>query len=213
VRADTNEQLRQSLASSELFYNRPFSDTEIDIFSIYYRLVLKWNDRLHLTTITSPPEFAERHLLESAFASQNLLPSIQRVWDLGSGVGIPGVPLAILRPDLSITLVESNQKKAIFLKEVRFALGINNLQILNERFEALNKVGENTCVITRALDDLGQLTPKILRFGQDASQFLFLGNACLQRVIEKHLVSDWQLFSSLIPKTTARRVISLTRFT
>ncbi len=205
--------LQQSLAANESFYVRPFSDTEIDLFCRYYQLVLKWNDRLHLTTITSPSDFAERHLLESAFASQKLLSTIQQVWDIGSGAGIPGVPFAILRPDLSVNLIESNQKKAIFLKEVRFGLGVNNLHILNQRFEGLKGIGDDMCVTTRALDNLSRLAPKILRFGQAGSQFLFLGNDQLLEMIQMYTLQDWILSSFTIPKTNARRVISLARFT
>jgi 16S rRNA (guanine(527)-N(7))-methyltransferase RsmG len=210
---DLVTKLQQSLVGNDLFYYRPFSENEINRFSLYYRLILKWNGRLHLTTITKPCDFAERNLLESAFASQSLLDTVQYVCDIGSGAGFPGIPFAILRPDLSINLIESNQKKAIFLKEVRFALGINNLQILNQRFESSEEIGDNTCITTRALDDLSRLTPNILRYGRRASQFLFFGNTQLLEIIKMYSLKDWVISSHNIPLTLQRCIISLTRFT
>lgn len=213
MNTDLMAKLQQSFEVNNPFYYRRFSDAENNLFYRYYQLVLKWNDRLHLTTITSPSEFAERHLLESAFALQHLLPTIQQVWDIGSGAGIPGIPFAILRPDLAVNLIESNKKKAIFLKEVKFELKIHNLQIFNQRFEEVKGVVANAGVTTRALDDLSRLTPKILKFGQPGSQFLFLGNEQLLEIIQMSLLLDWNVSSFSIPDSHTRRVISLTRFT
>lgn len=213
MKTDLLVKLQQSLVANERFYPRRFTEAELDLFCRYYQLVLKWNDRLHLTTLTSSLEFAERHLLESAFALQNMLPTIQQVWDIGSGAGIPGVPFAILRPDLSINLVESNKKKAIFLKEVKFELGISNIQILNQRFETIQGAEGNSCVTTRALDDLSQLTPKILQFGQAGSQIIMLGNDQLLEITRKHLQPDWNLSSYPIPNSNTRQAISMTCFT
>src|SRR5262249_44645633 len=94
-----------------------FSEAEIESLSLYHRLVLKWNPRLHLTTITKPKEFFERHIFESVLAEERVLPSINRVWDIGSGAGIPGLIIAICRPTLPISLVESSRNKALFLED------------------------------------------------------------------------------------------------
>src|SRR5882762_9810000 len=118
-------QLNRILKDFQVFCGRKLSDLEVDRFLHFYYLVLKWNNRLHLTTITQPLPFAQRHLCESVFAEDYLLPTIQKVWDIGSGVGIPGIPFSIIRPDLIITLVEANKKKAIFLKEVITSLQLN----------------------------------------------------------------------------------------
>ncbi len=213
VETDLLAKLQQSVTANEQFYARRFSDAEIDLFCRYYQLVLKWNDRLHLTTITLPSDFAERHLLESAFALQNITPTIQQVWDIGSGAGIPGIPFAILRPDLSVNLIESNKKKAIFLKEVKFELGIRNLQIVNQRFEEIQEVGCDACITSRALDGLSRLVPRVLKFGHDASQLLLFGTDGLHEITRMYLLPEWESSLILLPKSNNRRIISLFRST
>ena len=213
LKTEMSAKLQQSLTANEQFYFRRFSATEIDLFCRYYQLVLKWNELLHLTTITSPSDFAERHLLESAFALQRLLPSIQQVWDIGSGAGIPGIPFAILRPELSINLIEASKKKAIFLKEVKFELGISNLQVFNQRFERISGIGHDTCITSRALDGISRMIPEILNFGQNATQFLLFGTDNLHQITQPYIPPEWKL--SLIPifRSNNRLLLSISRFT
>ncbi len=205
--------LRESLAANEQFFSRPFTATEIEYFCRYYQLVLKWNERLHLTTITAPQEFAERHLLESAFASQKILLTVHRVWDVGSGAGIPGIPFAILRPHLRIILIEANRNKAIFLKEAVSELGISNVEILSQRFETISGVEAGDCVTTRALDSLNRLTPEIFKFGQAAAQFLLFGNQNLSEVARMYMLAAWKESFFPIPNSENRLLISHSRFT
>lgn len=213
MKPDLIAKLQESLAAHEPFFSRPFSETEIELFCRYYQLVLKWNDRLHLTTITAPQEFAERHLLESAFASQKILTTIEQIWDIGSGVGIPGLPLAILRPDLKVTLIEANKKKTIFLKEVVSELALRNVHILNQRFETIKGVGDKDGITMRALDALNRLAPKIFNFGQAASQLLLFGNEQLLEITRMYFVSGWEESVFPLPQSDHRLLISLSRFT
>lgn len=213
VKVDLPEKLAQSLAANDSFFPRRFTEVEIYLFCRYFQLVLKWNDLLHLTTITAPEDFAKHHLFEAAFALQNIHPTIQKIWDIGSGVGIPGVPFAILRPDLSVNLIESNKKKAIFLKEVKFELGIHNLQIINERFEKIQPAGPTDCITSRALDGLSALLPAIFEFGQDSAQFLFFGTDSLLAAIHPHIPAHWHVSPLIIPQSHHRLTISLSRST
>ena len=88
--------------------------------STYIDLLLKWNARINLTAIRDPNEIVQRHFGESFFAAKYLLAQKrpQTAIDLGSGAGFPGVPFALLAPDVRVTLIESQQKKATFLKEL-----------------------------------------------------------------------------------------------
>src|ERR1044071_3066172 len=99
--------LEKILREKGRFDGAPFSESEIRSLLLYFELVLKWNPRLHLTTLVDPQQFFQFHILESDFAASLLLPSVTRLWDLGSGLGIPGIPIAILRPDLPVHLVEA----------------------------------------------------------------------------------------------------------
>jgi len=206
-------QLQETLGDSERIYSQKFSTTEIQRFSLYYQLVLKWNDRLHLTTIIQPSAFAERHIFESVFAQRHLLPGIRKIWDFGSGLGIPGIPIAILRPELSITLVEANQKKAIFLKEVADNLQLTNTAILNQRFESIREIEPESCVTVRAIEQMSRLMPKILAIGHTSVQFLLFGGNETETVILKLLPPNRLMQSYLIPFSQNRFLISLIRST
>jgi 16S rRNA (guanine(527)-N(7))-methyltransferase RsmG len=207
------EKLRESLVMNEPFFSRPFSAAEIVLFCRYYDLVLKWNDRLPLTTITSPQEFAERNLLEAAFSSQKILQTIHRIWDIGSGCGIPGIPFAILRPDLKITLVESSRKKSIFLREVISQLGIVNVDVLNQRFETVKSLSHEAGIATRALDALSRMAPKLFNLGQSCSQILLLGNDHLCQIAQAYLHPIWKIQTFPVPNSKTRILISCSRFT
>src|SRR2546421_2399745 len=82
----------------------------------YYELLLKWNPRLHLVAPCSPEEFAVRHVLESLVLLPHLAQGA-RVADIGSGAGLPIIPCLIVRADLRATLIESSEKKVVFLRE------------------------------------------------------------------------------------------------
>ena len=91
-------------------------DEDIERLSNYYELLMKWNSRLHLVAPCSPGEFATRHILESLLLLRHL-PRNARIADVGSGAGLPIIPCLILRDDLRATLIESSQRKAVFLRE------------------------------------------------------------------------------------------------
>ncbi len=82
----------------------------------YYSLLTRWNDRLHLVAPCSPEEFATRHVLESLLLLKHL-PHEAKIADIGSGGGLPIIPCLIARADLEVTMIESSQKKAVFLRE------------------------------------------------------------------------------------------------
>lgn len=213
VQTDRWEKLNQVLEANDLFFPRHFTKVELGLFNQYYGYVLKWNSRLHLTTILTPLDFAKLHLLESAFAIQFISLDICKIWDIGSGAGIPGIPFAILRPDLSISLIEANKKKAIFLKEIKFALGLNNIDIINQRFEELPPLTNTACITSRALDEFSSLVPDILTFGCNAAQFLLFGTYKTDDLFRKHIHGHWNLSRFMIPESNQRLVLSLSRST
>ena len=206
-------QFQKALSQSSLFYPLGFTKGQIEDFRTYYQTVLQWNNRLHLTTLTSPTDFATRHILESAFATLYLQTSIRQIVDIGSGCGIPGIPIAILRPDLVITLVEASKKKAIFLKEVAWLLELKNLKVSNRRFEAIQKLDSDVCITSRALDDLSQLLPRIIALGLFGRQQLLFGNDELIVRVQLHIPSGWRLASNSIPLSINRVLVNVSRET
>ena len=102
----------------------------------HYDLLLRWNRAMNLTSITDPKEICERHFCESLFLGAYLPAGELSIVDIGSGAGFPGLPVAVLRPDCRIALVESRQRKAAFLQEV--SRGLPNVQVLALRLEAVS---------------------------------------------------------------------------
>ncbi len=206
------EQFRSILMASAESAGHLFSPLKIEQLVQYYQLVLKWNPQLHLTTITEPEDFWQRHIFEAVFVAEHLLPEVLEVWDLGSGLGVPGVPLAIIRPDLRVNLVESNRRKAIFLAEVVFQLALKNSSVLNQRFESLGVLPGNAAVTARAVEKFQALLPFFLHLGATCLQVLLIGGVGL---VEQSARMDGQYKAEVrqIPKLKAAYLIILTRST
>jgi len=130
------------------------------------RAVLLANDRLHLTAITQPAAFFERHLGEAFEGAALLPPSIAGVLlDLGSGNGYPGIPLAIARPGLVPVLAEASSKKAGFLREALLAAGLERGRVLEARVDRTVDVEELPPVAllaTRAMGGWERIVPKLV---------------------------------------------------
>ncbi|MCI0665447.1 MAG: 16S rRNA (guanine(527)-N(7))-methyltransferase RsmG [Acidobacteria bacterium] len=165
--------------SRRLHGNR-FSEAEIDLVSKYYEFVLKWNNRLHLTTLTQPQEFFDRHILESFFSESLILPSVNQVWDIGSGLGVPGIVIAIARPDLDVYLVEASRNKSLFLEEAAAHLCLKNVKVIESRFEAVEKIPAESCLTARAIEGMEKLIPGIISLGAESSQILIFGAKSLE---------------------------------
>ncbi len=118
----------------------------------YLTLLDRWNRTYNLTAIRDPLEMVTRHLLDS-LAMQPYLET-GTLADLGTGPGLPGIPLAIARPQLQVTLVESNGKKARFMREAVRQLGLGNARVAESRAEALAEPAAYDHLTARAMDTL-----------------------------------------------------------
>jgi len=118
-------------------------------FGIYYSLFIRWNERLNLSAIRDEQGILSVHFLESIAVARCLPNGITCLLDFGSGAGLPGVPIAICRPEIEVTLAESQGKKAAFLEELLRVLGLN-ANVHAGRAETLGAVFD--CVILRAVD-------------------------------------------------------------
>jgi len=190
-----------------------FTEAEADLLSEYYELVLKWNKRLHLTTLAQPQEFFERHILESAFAESLILPSANQVWDLGSGLGVPGMVIAILRPDLNVRLIEVSRNKVLFLEEAAAYLKLKTVQVIESRIETIERAPEESCLTVRAIEKMEKMIPEILGLGAKATQILIFGGKSLEEKTRALLYTDKKIESLLIPGSNQRYVINIIRST
>lgn len=100
------------------------TDGQSDKFARYYELLVDWNSRVNLTAITDEREVAEKHFADSLLPSA-LIPEGARVIDVGTGAGFPGVPLMIMRDDISVVLPDSLQKRLVFLEALLAELGLS----------------------------------------------------------------------------------------
>lgn len=118
----------------------------------YLALLDRWNHTYNLTAIRDPREMLSRHLLDSLAMHPFL--ERERLADLGTGPGLPGIPLAIAKPGLQVALIESNGKKARFLREAVRILGLDNARVVQARAESVPEPGRFDAITARALDRL-----------------------------------------------------------
>jgi len=126
--------------------------------SIYLDLLLKWNARTNLTAIREPQEIVRRHLGESLFAARHLDADTPTLLDFGSGAGFPGLPIALLRPDIQVTLAESQNKKATFLREAVRTLNLS-AEVWAGRVESMPVERRFHTVTLRAVDNMEAALP------------------------------------------------------
>jgi 16S rRNA (guanine527-N7)-methyltransferase len=125
----------------------------------YIALLEKWNRTYNLTAIRDPREMVTHHLLDSLAVVPHLPLTRQSgsLADVGSGAGLPGIPIAIARPAWQVTLNEANQKKTAFLRQVTIEMRLANVQIHEGRVEAWAPAERFAVVIARAFAELGEL--------------------------------------------------------
>jgi len=170
----TIAEFNQSLTSGAADLGIRINDQQLSLFAHHYSLLLQHRTR-GLTTITNPVEVAIKHFLDSL--TPLLIRDIQpgeRVADIGAGAGFPGLPLAIVRPHASYTLIESNQRRAAFLREAAASLGLANVEVIADRAESLGRDPQHResydLVVARALAPLPVLLEyclPLLRIGGD----------------------------------------------
>jgi 16S rRNA (guanine527-N7)-methyltransferase len=188
------ERLSQALRERAGDFAVQFRDDDIDRLSSYYDLILKWNPRLHLVAPCSPEEFAVRHILESLILLPYLSPGAC-VTDVGSGAGLPIIPCLIMRDDLRATLIESSQKKVVFLREaLRSFGGPESPRLIAGRFEEVPAPATDF-VTCRAIDRFQKLLPDLINWAARSSTLLLFAGDDLRKQIER-----------LIPSAAAERI-------
>jgi 16S rRNA (guanine527-N7)-methyltransferase len=140
-------------------------EEELAKFSTYTDLLLEWNEKLNLTRITDPDEIAIKHYLDSLTCLKAAkFRKGDIVADIGTGAGFPGVPLAIVRPDIKVVLIDATRKRLVFLKEVQEALevlsedGESNIELVQARAEEVGRQSEHrehyNIVVARAVAEM-----------------------------------------------------------
>jgi 16S rRNA (guanine527-N7)-methyltransferase len=172
----------------------------------YFEHVSRWNARLHLVAPCAPAEFATRHVLESLLALR-FVGEGAAAWDVGSGAGLPAVPCLVARPDLQATLVESSQKKAVFLRETLRALNLSGrARVEASRFEKV-KPPRADFLTCRALERFTEVLPALVEWSSEIPVLLLFGGESLRERLERLPVAYEQ---NLVP-TSERRFLFVVR--
>ena len=137
---------------------------QIGLLQGHWELLRVWNQKLNLTTIRDVRTAVERHYAESLFLAAHVSPGPIRIVDIGSGPGFPGFPVAVARPECTVTLVESHQRKAVFLREA--SRKVPNIRVLAVRAEDVKErfdLSVSRAVSYRDLEgSLQRLAPQVL---------------------------------------------------
>ena len=123
------------------------SAEQFDLLERHYDLLVRWNRRINLTRLGSLDDIVQFHFFESLFLAQTLGSEPLNIADVGSGAGFPGIPLAVVRPDCKVRLIESHQRKAVFLREA--GRGLSNLDVISSRAEDVTE--EFDLIVSRAV--------------------------------------------------------------
>lgn len=138
----------------------------------YLALLIKWNKAYNLTAVRNPDEMVSRHLLDSL----SVVPFVNELgdnWlDVGSGGGMPGIPLAILFPERQFTLLDSNGKKTRFLTQVKLELKLTNLQVIHSRVEEFQPEVPFAGICSRAFSSLEDFSNWTRHLGNGDTQWL-----------------------------------------
>jgi 16S rRNA (guanine527-N7)-methyltransferase len=183
----------------------PLGPDLADSFQSYLELLLKWNARLNLTAIREPEEILQRHFIECIFAARHLPSGIRTLLDFGSGGGFPGLPIALCRPEIEVSLGESQAKKAAFLREVVRLLGIANATVYTGRVEDLDRAFD--AVALRAVDKmLDACRTAVHKVAPGGYLVLFLGEEASSAIVSEFDQFTWDT-PVLLPESTQRLLL------
>ena len=178
----------------------------------YLELLLRWNARMNMTSVRDPESIVQRHFGESCFSACTLFPvpgSLATVVDVGSGAGFPGLPIAILRPNLEMTLIEAHGKKATFLKEVVRALRAENVRVALERAENYRQTAD--VVTLRAVEDFASILPISARIVAGSGRLAALLGLSQTTAAEELLGNLWESGPAIYFPGSSQRALWIAR--
>ena len=146
----TADQLKRGLIALGLTLQQDIQQSLLD----YLVLIEKWNRVYNLTAIREPEKMVSHHLLDSLGVAPHL--HAKRLLDVGSGAGLPGIPLAFAKPEMHVTLLDSNHKKVAFLNQAVIELKLKNAEVCSERVESWQPEDRFDVIISRAFSDMDE---------------------------------------------------------
>ncbi|MFZ0311165.1 MAG: 16S rRNA (guanine(527)-N(7))-methyltransferase RsmG [Candidatus Korobacteraceae bacterium] len=178
----------------------------LDQFRLYLDLLLRWNARVNLTAVRDPEQIVTRHFGESLFTARMLDPQATgpiTLADVGSGAGFPGIPIKLWAPHLELTLIESQNKKATFLREVLRTLKLDRAQVFCARAE---QWGQSADLVTlRAVEQFERALPVAASLVTPGGKLCLLIGAAQMKSAQALSGEPWTWHDPIpIPLSTAR---------
>ena len=189
------------------FLTAPLAESQLKYISMYIDILLRWNARVNLSSVRQPDQILARHFGESLFAAQHLFQAgaNDHLIDVGSGAGFPGLPIKICDPELRVTLIESSQKKATFLREIIRGLTLTDVDVFCGRAQAYE--GDRAAIVTlRAVERFDEVLPVAANLVASGGRLaLLIGQAQCARV--PRLMPDFSWAAPLPIPLSASRVL------
>ncbi|ARP88400.1 16S rRNA (guanine(527)-N(7))-methyltransferase RsmG [Bordetella genomosp. 9] len=189
---DAGERLKDACAALGLVP----SDEQLEQLLGYLQLLQRWNRTYNLTAIRDPQQMLVHHIFDSLAVVppiSSAMPAAGRLYDVGAGAGLPGVILAVMRPDWHITCIDAVEKKTAFVRQVSGALSLPNLRAVHGRVEDLDP-GNCHVVTSRAfaaLDDFARLAGQHVAAG--GTLLALKGKVPDDEIQRLHAVGEWQV--------------------
>ena len=143
----------------------PLTAEQIGQFSVYHEMLLDWNTRMNLTALTAPEDVAVKHIIDSLTAyDAALFDGARTLIDVGTGAGLPGIPLAVYAPQFTVTLLDALNKRVRFLTEVTAAMGLQNVRCIHARAEEAARTAEHRAAYDIAVSRAVARLPVLLEY-------------------------------------------------
>ncbi len=188
--------LAQTLADGIKDLKLDLSDAQIAQLLDYLALLCKWNSVYNLTSVRDPSQMVTHHLLDS-LAAVPAFADAKSVLDVGAGGGLPGIVLAIARPDMKVALIDTVHKKTAFLTQVKAELGLSNVTVHTARVEQLQVPHKFDVITSRAFADLSDFVNWSGQHLAEGGQFIALKGVAPAEE-QQRLPNEWKV-TKLLP--------------
>lgn len=199
-----NDLLEKSLKEMQLVLSPETKEKLLD----FLKLLTQWNKVHNLTAIRDPKEMVVKHLLDS-LSVLPFLTQANAVCDVGTGAGLPGIPLSLCKPEVSFCLLDSNQKKINFVQQAILSLNLNNVQAICTRVESFKPSHLFDVIISRAFGSLSEFVRTTGHLGSNQARWLAMKAKLLQEELAA-LPEDYtieQIHSMTVPHLTGDRCL------
>lgn len=187
-----SDQFRTQFLNRVAQQDLPLQDAAVDRLLAYHGLLVKWNKAFNLTSVRDAGEMIDRHLIDSL----SILPFIGEgeLLDVGTGPGLPGMIIALTRPEQSVWLLDSNGKKTRFLNQVKMTLDVKNVTVIHERLETWSPKGNFPLITSRAFATLSDMVRFSRHLLSSDGRFLAMKGVYPEQEIAQ-LPADIEVFS------------------